>query len=103
MAPASSASPASLERELPITSAPLPMVRLEVLHAAARPTTHELADAAFLIGSVAGCDLRLPGAELPPVVCLITRELSGVNLRKLAPVQSVLLNGRPVNQAPLTD
>src|SRR5262249_12500691 len=86
-----------------IPSAPLPVVRLELLHAAARPTTHVVADAGFLIGTVPGCDLRLPGAELPPVLCLITRDLTGVTLRKLAPVQSVLLNGRPVSQATLGD
>src|SRR5262249_5522884 len=103
MAPASSVSAASPQREEPITSAPLPVVRLELVHAGARPTTHVVTDAGFLIGSVAGWDLRLPGAELAPGLCLITRDLIGVTLRKLAPVQSVLLNGRPVSQATLGD
>src|SRR5262249_56846897 len=103
MAPASPGSPASPPGEGPIAADPLPLVRLELLHAAARPTTHEIADAGFLICSVPGCDLRLPGADLPPVLCLITRDPSGVTLRKLAPVQSVLLNGRPVSKAVLGD
>jgi chromosome segregation ATPase len=50
----------------------------------------------FLIGSVPGCDLRLPGTALPPVVCLIARQSDGVMLRKLAPAQAVLVNGTPV-------
>jgi chromosome segregation ATPase len=82
---------------------PLPRVRLELRHAAARPTSHEVADTGFVIGSVPGCDLRLPGNGLPPVICLITRQPGTVLLRKLAPVQNVLVNGRPLSGAPLAD
>jgi chromosome segregation ATPase len=81
----------------------LPVVRLEFRNGTARPVTHELLTAGFLIGSVPGCDLRLPGADLAPVICLITRTADGVALRKLAPAQPVLVNGQPVSQAVLTN
>jgi chromosome segregation ATPase len=55
-----------------------------------------MAGADFLIGSVPGCDLRLPGTALPPVVCLVARQSDAVVLRKLAPTQPVLVNGEPV-------
>ena len=99
------------EASFPSPSAPLaapaadglPAVRLELRHGSARPTTHDVADVSFLIGSVPGCDLRLPGANLPPVLCLLSREPDGVTLRKLAPTQAVLVNARPVSSAPLAD
>ena len=75
----------------------LPVVRLEVRAGANRPTLYEVGDGGFLIGSVPGCDLRLPGANLPPVLCLIARQAGGASLRKLAPVQPLTLNGRAVN------
>src|SRR5713226_463521 len=82
-------------------SGALPTVRLEVRAGTRRPLTHEVSDAGFLIGSVPGCDLRLPGADLPPVVCLITRHAGGASLRKLLPTQPVLVNGQPVTVSPL--
>jgi chromosome segregation ATPase len=81
----------------------LPAVRLELRHAAAKPTSCDVPEVSFLIGSVPGCDLRLPGANLPPVLCLLSREPEGVTLRKLAPTQAVLVNARPVSSAPLAD
>jgi len=79
----------------------LPSVRFELRLGSARPALHDMADAGFLVGSVPGCDLRLPGASLPPVLCLITRQPAGVLLRKLAPAQPVFVNGRPVTSADL--
>jgi hypothetical protein len=38
----------------PETPAPLPRVRLELRQGSGRPTVHEVADAAFLIGGVPG-------------------------------------------------
>src|SRR5438046_1426055 len=60
-----------------------------------------MTDAGSLVGSVPGCDLRLPGAALPPVLCLIVRRPDGVVLRKLAPAQPVLINGRTATMATL--
>jgi chromosome segregation ATPase len=74
----------------------LPVVHLEVRVGNARPTVYEVGDGGFLIGSVPGCDLRLPGANLAPVLALIARHAGGASLRKLAPVQPVLVNGRAV-------
>jgi chromosome segregation ATPase len=83
----------------------LPPVRVEVRGGSARPTHYDVTGEEFLIGSVPGCDLRLPGTNLPPVVCLIARQVDGVRLRKLAPMLPVLVNGQPVSQSaptPLT-
>ncbi len=73
----------------------LPIVRLEVRAGGGRPTVYEVGDGGFLIGGVPGCDLRLPGANVAPVVCLISRHARGASLRKLAPVQTLAVNGRP--------
>jgi chromosome segregation ATPase len=78
------------------TSAPA-TVRLEVRASGARPVVYEVGDGGFLIGSVPGCDLRLPGVNLAPVLCLIARSPQGLTLRRLAPVQSVHVNGKPVS------
>src|SRR5579864_9482347 len=81
------------------------VVRLEVrigrTPEGSRPAVYEVGDGGFLIGSVPGCDLRLPGANLPPVLCLIGRHAAGASLRKLAPVQSLAVNGRAVTSTDL--
>lgn len=82
---------------------PLPAVTLELHYGSARPTTHELHDVSFLLGTVPGCDLRLPGANLPSVVCLVSRRSSGVTLRRLAPVLPILVNGKAITTSPLAD
>ncbi|MFL5241032.1 MAG: hypothetical protein ACJ8FY_02905 [Gemmataceae bacterium] len=79
----------------------LPTVRLEMRHGSAKPTSHEITDLGFLIGSVPGCDLRLPGVNLPPVLCLISRHAAGVMLRKMAPMLPILINGQPAASAAL--
>jgi chromosome segregation ATPase len=80
-----------------------PEVRLELPAGSVRPTVYDVHGGEFLIGSVAGCDLRVPGAKLPPVLAVITRHSDGVRLRKLAPTAPVQLNGRPVHHADLHD
>ena len=82
---------------------PLPNLRLELRHGSARPVIYEVSDLGFLIGSVPGCDLRLPGTDLPPVICLITRHAGGAAVRKLVPTQPVLINGGPLANGPLAD
>src|SRR5216683_3480322 len=84
-------------------SAARPTVRIEVRTANGRPTGYEVGDGGFLIGTVPGCDLRLPAANLPPILCLIARHAQGVGLRKLAPLQSLSVNGRAVNSTSLKD
>ena len=79
------------------------MVRLEVRVGGGRPAVYEVGDGGFLVGTVPGCDLRLPGANLPPVLCLVARQPGGASLRKLAPVQPITVNGRPVSSTYLAD
>jgi chromosome segregation ATPase len=84
------------------TLGPLPTVRLELGHGSTRVTRYDVPEAGFLIGTVPGCDVRLPGTNLPPVVALITRHRHGVVIRKLAPLFAVLVNGQPVSGALLS-
>jgi hypothetical protein len=69
----------------------------------ARSVVHEVSELGFLIGTVPGCDLRLSGADLPPVICLITRHAGGASLRKLVPTQPVAINGRAATNGPLAN
>lgn len=78
-------------------------LRLELRHGAAKPAFYEVADASFLVGSIPGCDLRLPGAGLPPVICLLARRSDGVHLRKLAPTVPLQVNGRTVSSTSLAN
>src|SRR5713101_7033339 len=95
-------SPASLH---PPTSEalPLPEVRLEMRHGSAPPVSFEMFDGGFLIGTAPGCDVRLPSADLPPVLCLITRTSGGVGIRKLVPTAPLNVNGKPVSLGFLVD
>lgn len=78
-------------------------VRLEVRLPGSRTTFHEVTSAEFMIGSVAGCDLVIPGGDLPPVLGVLTRTTDGPRLRKLAPNFRLVLNGKAIHHAPLTD
>src|SRR6516165_7998236 len=84
-------------------SLPLPEVRLELRHGTAPPASFEMFDSGFLIGTAPGCDVRLPAADLPPVLCLITRTTGGVGLRKLVSTAPALVNGKPMNLGVLAD
>jgi hypothetical protein len=81
----------------------LATVRLEVRSGLGRATVYEVGDGGFLIGSVPGCDLRLPGSNLPPIICLIARGAAAASLRRLAPVLPILVNGKAVASAYLRD
>ena len=80
----------------------LPTVRLEV-HQAGRAVPYWFDQVDFLIGTVPGCDLRVPGAALPAVLCLLARHPGGVHIRRLAATQVLLLNGVNVSRAELQD
>src|SRR5262249_31298525 len=84
-------------------SLPLPEVRLEMRHGSAPPASFEMIDGGLLIGTAPGCDVRLPAADLPPVLCLITRTTGGVGLRKLVPTAPVMVNGKPMSLGMLAD
>jgi hypothetical protein len=100
MAQASQPPPAAAPADV---SAALPTVRLEVRAGNGRSTLFEVGDGGFLVGGVPGCDLRLPGENSPPLSCLINRNVTGVSLRKLAPIQPLAVNGRPTASAYLAD
>jgi chromosome segregation ATPase len=72
----------------------VPVVRLEVRMGTARAATHEVPDSGFLIGTVAGCDLRLPGVDLPPLICLLTPSTHGLQLRKLAALAPIQVDAQ---------
>ena len=83
-------------------SAQLPDVQLDVRQGTARGASYALSEVDFLIGSVPGCDLRVP-AESPAVLCLLARHPGGVSLRKLAATQTILVNHVNVSHAELAD
>ena len=68
-----------------------------------RTTAYTVSDLGFLIGTVPGCDLRVPGAGLPAVLCLLSRNSFGVTFRKLAPTQAILINGQTAAHVQLND
>src|SRR5262249_38289413 len=68
MADASPSSPPSVVATDP--AGLLPEVRIELHRGGHPPVLFQVPEAGFLIGSVPGCDLRLPGTNLPPVICL---------------------------------
>jgi chromosome segregation ATPase len=82
-----------LPPSLPADRPELPRVRLEVQVASGRAITYEVGGDEFLIGGAGGCDLRIPTANLPPVICQITRKPDAVRVRRLTPVLPILLNG----------
>src|SRR5687768_8748625 len=98
MSKKAAASAASEDQALP-----LPEVQLEFHHGALRPTVYQLSDVSFLIGSVPGCDVRIPGTNLPPLLCTILRRPGGVSLRKLSPTFPMLLNGESAGNGPVQD
>lgn len=71
----------------------MPRVRLEVRSGAGRSVVYEVATREFLIGGAAGCDLRLPAPDLPPVICQLSRRQEGVTVRRVASGVAVLHNG----------
>ena len=87
----------------PIAGSGLPEFAWSCAISAAKPATYEVADASFLVGSIPGCDLRLPGAGLPPVICLLARQVDGIVLRKLAPTVPLQVNGRSVSLTTLAN
>ena len=73
-----------------------PRVRLEVRTGTGRSVSYEVATEEFLIGGAAGCDLRIPMPNVPPVICQITRKADAVSVRRVASGLPVLLNGSPL-------
>src|ERR1043165_8561973 len=81
----------------------LPDVQLEVRQGTSRPVQYTLNEVDFLVGSLPGCDLRVPGTEHASILCLFARHPAGVTLRKLTPSQHILVNGRSATHVELSD
>src|ERR1051326_942253 len=74
-------------------------VELVVRQRGGKAKQYDVAEAGFLIGTVTGCDLRLGGNDLPPVICMIVGNENGADLRRLAPTYPIFINGaRPSKQ-----
>ena len=71
----SSVLAAPMAADAPVPS--LPVCASRCAPGSGRPTVYEVGDGGFLVGSVPGCDLRLPGANLPPVLCPSPGMLAG--------------------------
>ncbi len=98
-----SANPSYPESRSSGAASSAPAVRLEVSQGHGPATAWDVSPLGFLIGTVAGCDLRVPGTGLPPVLALITRHADGPWLRKLLPTFPLLLNGISAANGPLAD
>jgi chromosome segregation ATPase len=96
-------TPSSPAAAVADNDAGLPEVCLEVGSSTSRPTLYVVTDAGFLIGTVPGCDLRVPGHEWPAVLCLLARHPGGASIRKLSPTQPLLVNGKAVTSAILNN
>ncbi len=68
---------------------------LDVRVGAGRPVRYAFAGPEFRVGGAVGCDLRLTGANLPPLVCRITRTPEGLVFRRIDPAFPILVNGTP--------
>jgi hypothetical protein len=79
---------------LPDTPAPGPApLRLELRHDGNAATVFELPLQALALGAAPGCDVRLPGGDIPPVLCILSPEPAGLRLRTLAPQPGINVNG----------
>ncbi len=81
----------------------LPEVRLDVRLPGGRSVPYSLDHVDFLVGTVPGCDLRVPGSELPAILCLLARRPSGLSVRKLNATQPLQINGQATSAAEVRD
>ena len=58
-------------------------------------------DNSFLVGTVPGCDLRLGGVDLPPLLFQVIHERKTYSIRKLASLSGLTLNGLSFEENPL--
>lgn len=71
--------------------------RLDV-RMAGRSATHAIGKAEFVIGSGIGCDLRIPGQQVPATFCRIDRrDDASLHLVSLSPTFPILVNGQPIS------
>lgn len=95
--------PSSRFPSTPVAAGAMPGVHLELRQGNLPPTAYQIFEGGFLIGTVPGCDIRIPGTGLPPVLCLIGHGPTGLTLRKLAAGQPILVNRQLVSSVGLGD
>jgi hypothetical protein len=92
MAPLPPQSPGPADADLR-----MPEVRLDVRVGSGRASGYDLTRGEFLVGGADGCDVRLPGSHLPPVIAQFGRTADGVFVRRLSPAFPILLNGQQLS------
>lgn len=75
---------------------PRSRVRLVVRLNGISEQTFRLTGGEFLIGGASGCNLRLPGTNLPPLICQIGSGPEGIYLRQLVEQFPIFHNGEPI-------
>ncbi|MER3415374.1 MAG: hypothetical protein C4297_04060 [Gemmataceae bacterium] len=78
-------------------------LRLEIRRPDAAPEQFDCATDVVILGSVPGCDVRLPASEVPPLLGVLTLTAQGLFWRKLAPACALLRNGQPFSHGPLAN
>lgn len=73
-----------------------PAALVSVRIASGRTAEFSLNRGELLIGGAEGCDIRLPGSQIPSLVGQLIQDSSGVQLRRLVPTFPVLHNGSPL-------
>jgi chromosome segregation ATPase len=61
-----------------------------------RTVSYALDRDSFVVGSGLGCDLRIPGQQVPATFCRIDKSSDGLYLQSLSPTLPILVNGQPV-------
>src|SRR5262249_35684853 len=96
----SGAAPAA-SVELPPTVAP--RLVLEITRGKTRFRDRPVTGPRFLIGAGVTCDLRLGGERDPPLHSLVTVDPTGVHIEAIVTVPTLIVNGRGVHDAALSD
>src|SRR5438105_14015278 len=81
---------------------PPPPVRLDVRLEGGRAVGYPI-NGEFLVGSATGCDLRLPGTNLPPVIGQFNRQGDTLSFRRLAPTATISLNDTAISNDSVHD
>lgn len=62
-----------------------------------RSASYPLDRDSFVVGSGLGCDLRIPGQQVPATFCRIDKTSDGLSLQSLSPTLPILVNGQAVS------
>jgi hypothetical protein len=103
--PGGLAAVASVEshRSTPGALAETPRLVLEITRGRTRFRRRPVTSSRFLIGGGVTCDLRLGGESVPVLHSLITIHEGEVHIEAIAPNPGLLVNGRGVREAKLSD